>query len=78
LEVVKMDKNFDEFVELLNTKQNMKRRSEIIINAINEFKGEDDRIDVTNGDAMLAIVAAMQDFTFDAIRQYHEWLSSNC
>ena len=56
----------------------MKRRSEIIINAINEFKGEDDRIDVTNGDAMLAIVAAMQDFTFDAIRQYHEWLSSNC
>jgi hypothetical protein len=78
LEVVKMDKNFDEFVELLNTEQNMKRRSEIIINAINEFKGEDDRIDVTNGDAMLAIVAAMQDFTFDAIRQYHEWLSSNC
>lgn len=73
-----MDKNFDEFVELLNTEQNMKRRSEIIINAINEFKGEDDRIDVTNGDTMLAIVAAMQDFTFDAIRQYHEWLSSNC
>ena len=73
-----MDKNFDEFVELLNTEQNMKRRSEIIINAINEFKGEDDRIDVTNGDAMLAIVAAMQDLTFDAIRQYHEWLSSNC
>lgn len=72
-----MSKDFDEFIDLMNTDQNVERRGKIIKDAICEFKDEDGGISISNGDLLVAIAAAMQDFTFDTIRQYHEWASSD-
>lgn len=68
-----MGKDIDEFIELMNTEDEIERRRDFIAGSLREF-AVDDGVPLDN--LVLAIAAASQDAAFYAVQKYHEWVNS--
>ncbi len=67
-------KNFQEFVDLLNTDETMAQRKAIIESVVKDYTDEEGKIDAS--DTIPLVYAQSVDTTLLFLHKYHEWINS--